>query len=358
MSLVVLGTGTAQPEHRIEQPAAAEFAASLVGASAERARTMQVLYRRSGVERRGSVLLTGLANGRRQSFFPLSSSDADQGPSTAERMLQYSLEAPSLAVAAAEEALRESGIRAEAITHLITVSCTGFQSPGIDVFLTAELGLRPDVARTHIGFMGCQAALNALRVAGAFVEADSQARVLVCCVELCSVHFQYGMEPDRQVSNALFADGAAALVCGNSIARDGWRLLRSGAHLFADSRDLMTWEIGNNGFVMQLSNRVPDVIERELRSWLEPWLGEVKLSEVGSWAIHPGGPRLVSAVAAALDLPAGADAVSRQTLAECGNMSSPTILFILRALRMQNAPRPCVALAFGPGLAVEAALFG
>ena len=360
MQLDVLGIGTAQPEHWIEQPAAAEFAAAMLGASTEHARTMHMLYRRSGVERRGSVLLSAATSAGRQTFFQLPTDDADRGPTTADRMLQYSTEAPALAVAAAERAMDESGVLPEVVTHLITVSCTGFGSPGFDVVLIEELGLSPDVARTHIGFMGCQAALNALRVAAAFISADPRACVLVCCAELCSLHFQYGQEADNQVSNALFADGAAAIVCGSVPTVSGaWRLVQSGSHLFDGSQDLMTWEIGNNGFVMKLSNRVPEVISRQLRSWFEPWLrsGGVSLSEVGSWAIHPGGPRLVSAVGAALELRSGADAVSRQILAECGNMSSPTVLFILQQLRRQRAQRPCVALAFGPGLAVEAALF-
>ena len=207
--------------------------------------------------------------------------------------------------------------------------------------------------------MGCHAAINALRGSGTRSRRPCRTSVDLP-TELCSLHFQYGQEPDKLVSNALFADGAAALVCG--LVRDsfdGWRLIRTGSHLFPGSQDAMSWSIGDHGFEMSLSPRMPELIAMHLRPWVETWLAEAGLTigQIGSWAIHPGGPRIVSAVSAALALPEGADSFSRQMLADCGNMSSPTILFILKELMERKAPRPCVALGFGPGLALEIALF-
>ena len=361
MQLSILGIGTAQPTHLIEQADAAEFAVSINGVSAEHARTLQVLYRRSGVERRGSVLLKCAAGPEeRQSFFFPPEDEADRGPSTADRMAQYAAEAPALALTAVRGALAEAAIPLESIKHLVTASCTGFAAPGFDIVLMNELPLSPDVSRTHVGFMGCHAAINALRVASAMVAKDPGSRVLVCAAELCSLHFQYGHEPDSMVSNALFADGAAAAVLGaGTPSPDDWSLVKTGSHLFADSLSAMSWHIGDRGFEMRLSNRVPELIAADLKPWVESWLAAegLELDDVASWAIHPGGPRIVSAVMSALELPAGADAVSRQTLSECGNMSSPTLLFILDELRRRHAPRPCVALGFGPGLVVETALF-
>jgi predicted naringenin-chalcone synthase len=240
----------------------------------------------------------------------------------------------------------------------VTVSCTGFTAPGVDIGLIRELGLKPTVARTHVGFMGCHGAINGLRVAAAFAKSDPQARILLCAVELCSLHYHYGWDPKKAVANALFADGAAALVGAPSIATapGTWQLAATGSCLIPASEFAMTWTIGDRGFEMTLSTRIPGIIAAHLRPWLESWLDGMGygLEGIASWATHPGGPRILGAVEEGLALPRGALAASHEILAECGNMSSPTLLFILERLRAQGAPRPCVALAFGPGLVVEA----
>jgi predicted naringenin-chalcone synthase len=176
---------------------------------------------------------------------------------------------------------------------------------------------------------------------------------------LCSLHFCSYWEPSRFVGNAIFADGAAALVGGRSDAAEEWRVAACGSSLIPDSTDAMSWIIGDYGFEMVLSPRVPELIQNNLRPWLEAWLGQNRLTiqDVASWAIHPGGPRILRAVEDSLKLDRAATAVSRAVLSECGNMSSPTVLFILDRLRRADAPRPCVALGFGPGLVAEATLF-
>jgi predicted naringenin-chalcone synthase len=361
MTLSIYHIGTAEPTYSIRQQDAAVLAASVCGLASDQARPIEVLYRRTRIERRGSVLLEhpeGIEP--RQSFMPPSTGSDDRGPTTALRMDRYAAAAPLLAATASRAALDGSGIAAREIDHLITVSCTGFNAPGFDIGLIKELNLSPGVARTHVGFMGCHGALNGLRVAELAATARPGARVLVCAAELCSLHYQYGQDPEKMVANAIFADGAAAVACGGPRAgEEGWRLIRSGSQLFPNSDDAMTWRVGNHGFEMTLSARVPDLIATHLRPWLENWLSTAGLSvaEIGSWAIHPGGPRILDQVAASLELPPAALEPSRRVLAEHGNMSSPTILFILERLRHQQAARPCVALAFGPGLVVEAALF-
>jgi predicted naringenin-chalcone synthase len=276
-------------------------------------------------------------------------------------MERYAKEAPLLALIASRRALDESGVKAEQITHLVTVSCTGFQAPGFDIELIKKLGLSFTTHRAHVGFMGCHGALNGLKLAKALADASSSACVLVCAVELCSLHFQYGWDTQKVVANSLFADGAAACVVASppKMAKESWRIAASGAGIFPDSEEAMTWKIGNHGFEMTLSNRVPDLIASHLPLWCENWLAENKLksSDIHSWAIHPGGPRILEAVAACLNLSQDTIRASRDVLTACGNMSSPTILFILRNLMLEKAPRPCVALGFGPGLSVEAALF-
>jgi predicted naringenin-chalcone synthase len=209
--------------------------------------------------------------------------------------------------------------------------------------------------------MGCHGALNGLRVARGFAASDAGACILLCAVELCGLHYHYQWDPQKMVANALFADGAAALigVPEPSAPTGAWRVAASGACVFDDSEDAMTWTIGDYNFEMSLSKRVPGLIARHLPPWLASWLGhhDLKIEQIASWAVHPGGPRILAAVEASLGLGNEALADSKAVLAECGNMSSPTLLFILDRLRKRDAPRPCVALGFGPGLAAEAVLF-
>jgi predicted naringenin-chalcone synthase len=358
----VLGLGTALPPFAVAQDDLAQRLSQLAEPTLNGAgeRLVRALFRKARVRTRHSVLLASPDDefADRRLYRPARDA-ADAGPGTAQRMARYGEEAGPLAARAARAALTDSGVAPGAITHLVTVSCTGFTAPGVDTELIHGLALSPDVARTHLGFMGCHGALNGLRVAGAFAAADPAARVLVVAVELCSLHLQYGWDQGQAVANALFADGAAAAVVGASDA-GGWRLLASGSRLFDGCADAMTWRIGDHGFEMTLSAGVPDLIARELRPWLAQWLGAQGLlaGDIGSWAVHPGGPRIIDSVEAAMGLPSGTAVESREVLRSMGNMSSPTILFILDRLRRRNAPTPCLALGFGPGLAAEAALLG
>jgi len=353
MSFAIWGLGTALPPNRVAQDRAAELTSRISGHDADQARRLSALYRRSGVRNRHVALLDRLD----VSAAP----DDPRGPTTGARMAHYEDAVLPLAAEAASLALGAAGVAAAEITHLVTVSCTGFSAPGYDLALFGALGLDPGVQRTHVGFMGCHGALNGLRVARAFAGSDRSARVLLCAAELCSLHFRFGWDSDLAVSNALFGDGAAAVV-GRSEPVDeseGWRLVASGSTVMPDTADAMSWRIGDHGFEMTLSPRIAGHIAGNLRPWLEGWLAPkgLKVADVASWAIHPGGPRVLDAVEQALGLDRAATADSREILATCGNMSSPTVLFILDRLRRRRASLPCVSLAFGPGLAIEAALF-
>jgi len=350
MSARIHRIGTALPRLSLPQETSAAWAEEVSPANG-RTRLIPALFKRTGVRRRFSVVLED--EPLRQDFFAPARDAADGGPTTRARMERYVREARPLALAAARGALGA----ARDVTHLVTVSCSGFDAPGFDVALIRDLGLDPGTSRTHVGFMGCHGALNGLRVARAYADADARARVLLCAVELCTLHYAYDADPGRIVANALFADGAAAALLS---AGDGpWRHAASGSTLVPGTEDLMTWSIGDHGFAMRLSPEIPDVIRSRLRPWLDGWLAEHgrSIGTVASWAIHPGGPRLLAAVASALGLGADRLADSQAVLERCGNMSSPTLLFILDRLRRRGAPLPCVALGFGPGLTVEAALF-
>jgi predicted naringenin-chalcone synthase len=354
----ILGLGTALPPHAINQVDAAAAASRFCCSTSEQARWLSVVYQRSRVDTRYLAVVDDPA--KAPSFYPPATNVGDHGPTTGQRVQRYNAEAPTLAFEAASQALERSGLTPPEITHLVTVSCTGFAAPGVDLRLIQSLGISRTVQRTHIGFMGCHGALNGLQVVRAVTGSDPLARVLLCAVEVCSVHFQYGWNPDQIVASALFAGGAAALVGVPASAgpSDAWRVAATGSCLFPDSEDAMTWRIGDHGFEMTLAVQVPDLIREHLGSWLQEWLARnhLRIEDIGSWAVHPGGPRILDAVGNALKLPRIALDASREVLAECGNMSSTTVLFILDRLRHRQASRPCLMLAFGPGLIAEVAL--
>jgi predicted naringenin-chalcone synthase len=366
MSLAILSMGTALPATVVSQTETLAIARTLCCRTEEQTTWLPAMYNGTGIQTRhlvyGQDLIRDLLDGTRHSGSPfLPSGDPDdKGPTTSQRMEHYARWAPLLALQAAGAALDRSGLPAAALTHLVTVSCTGFFAPGIDLALIRGLHLKRTIERVHVGYMGCHGSLNGLRVARSFTSAHAEACVLLCAVELCSLHYHYGWDPQKVIANALFADGAAALVgvAGSGAARQVWQVIATGSCLVPDSTEAMTWTIADHGFEMTLSKKVPHLIATQVRPWLEGWLREqgVLLGEVGSWAIHPGGPRILDSVEEGLGLPPQATAASRAVFAECGNMSSPTILFILDRLCRADAPRPCVALGFGPGLMAEAAI--
>lgn len=360
MNVSIHGLGLALPEHGLSQAQARALAGTYAGLD-QRPRALDVLYRQTRIMNRNSVVVenSGVAA---MPFFPPPVPGNESGPGTASRMQRYAGEVVPLAARACREALSTPDISAGDITHLVVVTCTGFFAPGLDVALIGELGLDRSASRFQLGFMGCHGALNGLQLSASIVNGDSAARVLLCAAELCSLHMQYGSGTDQAVSNSLFADGAAAAVLGAE-SPGGKHLARLNSfcsHLVPDSADAMSWRIGDHGFQMTLSARVPQLIEENLPGWIERWLAKsgLKTPDVAAWCVHPGGPRILDAVEKSLKLPASALSASREILAAHGNMSSPTVLFILDKLRKTHGqiPHPCVMLGFGPGLVIEAAL--
>ena len=364
MSLSILGIGTAVPSTSFTQDQTVEFFRLLTGASPEQSKVLQRVFTQTGIRKRHFALdpevLEEVLHGTRQSQSPFLWRDPvnTKGPTTRERMQQYARHAGPLALEAARQALERSGLAPGDITHLVTISCTGFQAPGVDIELIQGLQLPMTTERTHIGFMGCHGALNGLRIARALVAGDPQARVLLCAVELSSVHCVCEWDQEQMIACSLFADGAAALVGAARGPALSWRVDGSGSCVIPDSTDDMSWNVGDHGFRMTLGKSVPGLVARQLPGWLTRWLGDQGLTveNVASWCVHPGGPKILQAVAEGLVLDREALEPSRSILAEYGNMSSATILFILQRLIESNAPRPCVALAFGPGLTCEATL--
>ena len=364
MPAIIHGLATAVPPHTMSMRQAMEMAIAICCENDRDAKRLALMYEKSGVRNRHTIVPYETAF----SWVPAATdgsviSGEARGPGTSDRMALYSEHAGNLAHSAAKEALAMSNVAENEITHLVTVSCTGFGAPGIDVQLMNELNLGPTVSRVHVGFMGCHGGINGMRVAQAIVDADPSARVLLCAVEVCSLHYCTQWHAEKMIANALFADGAAALVLGGkseATTDHGQRpsIRATGSCLVPNSTESMTWQIGDHGFEMTLDISVPRIIEENLSDWLDPWLkshGET-ITSINGWCVHPGGPKIITAVENALGIHPDETANSRAILSDYGNMSSPTVFFILERFIEQGATGPCVALGFGPGLIAEIAL--
>jgi predicted naringenin-chalcone synthase len=356
MTSSIIGLGTALPDNLVSQIESYQLAKHLCCQTDKQERVLEQVYKKSGVHTRSTVLPADVEHQRTTNFFHPPSTACDTGPSTAARMALYEQQVGPLATNACRAALFQADIGLEKITHLVTVSCTGFFAPGFDLQLFKTLNLNPTVRRTHIGFMGCHGSLNALRVANGYCAENPNNVVLVCATELCGLHFQYGWSKEILISNALFADGSAALLMTNDCADIHYT--DAASYVVPDSEDAMSWRIGDSGFVMTLASNVPELIETNLPPFMQAWLGAngLGVNDIQGWAVHPGGPRILDAVEDSLQLQAEALSASREILSECGNMSSPTVLFILQRLLSVGNKLPCVVLGFGPGLTIEAAL--
>ncbi|MCC9657031.1 type III polyketide synthase [Rhodopirellula halodulae] len=366
MTAQILAIATAHPTHQADLAFSTHCAQSMSCEDETQANKLAKLYRRTGVDTRGSVLVEkGDAGELTQSFYPPLVDGDDRGPTMETRNDRFAAEAPALATQAGQRAIDASGVKPSEITHVVTVTCTGFNAPGIDVQLIERLNLPVTTQRVQVGFMGCHGLINAMRTARGLVAVEPEAVVLIVCIELCSLHYQYGYDAQRIVSGSLFADGSAGLIVAGaeSSNRDGHsdpigEILTVGSCLIPDSQDAMTWRIGDNGFIMTLEASVPGFIEANLRGFMEPWLAKagLTLDQIGGWAVHPGGVRILQSVEVALGLEPDALDISREVLREHGNMSSATLGFVLQKFTQRRVPGPWLMLGFGPGLEIEVAV--
>lgn len=350
----ILTLNTAVPRHRLEQAAAARWMSEALGARVP-AGWLARLYARSGIERRYTVLPDYLAPPRESLLLPAAAEapGASGRPlSTTARMAIYRREAPLLAAAAARGAL------ADGITHLIAVSCTGLYAPGLDLDLVRILGLDQTVRRSVLGFMGCAAGLTALRTAAEIVRGEPRARVLVVAVELCSLHLQPGADREALVAASLFGDGAAACLVGRpSQELPGlFGLDAFSTVTLEETGSEMVWSIGDHGFTLALSPRIPARLSRAAPALVRSAMEGLAPS---FWAVHPGGRAILDGIERAFTLAPDCLAPSRTVLARYGNLSSPSLFFVLDEIRRRRTGEcagegePGVALAFGPGLTAE-----
>lgn len=371
MPTVLESIATGNPPLRRSQSYAAAFMQRVESLSPSIRKRIPRIYAHSGIDYRYSCVEDyGREDPEAYDFFP-SNARLEPPPTTRARNRKYREEVLPLVERISRTALAEAGLAPEAVTHVIAVSCTGFFAPGIDVELVKRLGLPPETQRTMIGFMGCYAAFNAFRVADAFCRSHPDARVLVVCAELCTLHFQVEDSLESAVVNALFSDGAAAAVLAARSEEEGRGRLAYVDHhclLDEDSMEHMTWDVGDTGFQMGLSPDVPDVLAEHISAFVDTLLRRHGLTpgDVDFWAIHPGGRAIVESAQEVLHLTDEDVHDSLEVLRLHGNMSSPTILFVLdRFLERHDTRRAGgeggydvgVAVAFGPGLTLEGALW-
>jgi predicted naringenin-chalcone synthase len=358
----ITAIGTANPAYHRSQHEIAELIIAGVHLQPVEKRLLRSIYKATGIETRYSVLSDYCKAPGEFEFFP--NAPDTPFPSTAARMTIYQDNALPLAVAAIQNCFAaHEGIAPHTITHLITISCTGMYAPGLDIELVKALELVSTVKRTAINFMGCYGAFNGMKVADAICRADPEAKVLMVCVELCSIHFQNDFSVTNLLSNAIFADGAAAVIIEAQPAQGRcFSLGTFHCDLLPQTSQEMAWKIADSGFDIVLSSYVPEAIQSGIAAFLGKLQQQAGMAAtpIDYFAIHPGGLKILQACEAALQLTAEDNRFSYAVLKRYGNMSSATVLFVLKeiwqSLTRADHGKSIFSCAFGPGLTLESLL--
>ncbi len=349
------------PEHFYTQEFGLEFLLKLMGDTEKKRNFLTRIYKGSNIYKRHTVINDYGKDPSEYTFYP-KNKNMQPEPSTMERNDLYIKESNRLSLKAVKKLIKQIENHIEKkITHIITVSCTGFSAPGFDFNIVKKLKLSPTIDRFHIGFMGCYAAFPAMKLAKDICLANNNARVLIVNVELCSLHFQQKFEPDIVVANAIFADGiSAALVSANEKDSKGSKLILHSffSKYIPDSEDDMAWKIGLYGFDMKLSYYVPKLIDANILPIMNELFkkNNITKSKIDIWAIHPGGKAILEKLEKTLNLKKEDFKHSYDVLREYGNMSSSTIMFILKRILNDDKKGKIFSVAFGPGLTVETGL--
>jgi predicted naringenin-chalcone synthase len=361
MSSMICAIGTSNPVNKFSQMQIFEFMRNAHELNDLDARRLEKIYKSSGIDNRYSALTDF---GLKQGDFPFfgNQSGLKPFPTTAQRGDVYKSEALTLSLKAIDNCtVGLDHFKLESITHLITVSCTGMYAPGLDIEIVEALKLKSSVERTCINFMGCYGAINALKSADYICKADPQATVLIVNIELCTLHFQVESNLDNWLSNALFGDGASAVIVQNeAIATQKLYEIKSFyTEIVTEAKREMAWQIGDFGYQMQLTNKVPKQIKKGIKAVAEKLLSKADLdwNDIGHYAIHPGGRRILEVCADVFDLNVFQNNAAYEVLRKYGNMSSATILFVLaelaKTLKANKNPENIMSFAFGPGLTFE-----
>jgi len=354
--------GTAVPAFKHEQSEILHFMSRIYAFNEKDRRSLKFLYHQSGISNRYSVIPDYSLPPAAWEFYP-PTENIEPFPSLEARMKIFNQHAPALSAAAIQNCLANT-LDVREITHLITVTCTGLNAPGLDLQLMELLDLPKNIFRTSVNFMGCYAAIHALKVADAFCRSDPSARVLIVCTELCTLHFQQPATMDNITSSLLFGDGSAAvLVTGEESSSEGFPIRGFYGEVMSKGKQDMSWGLSSTGFTMTLSSYVPALIEEDFEKLVTQALAKQGLSreDITHWCIHPGGRKILESIEKSLSLPKEKFKPSYQILNDYGNMSSPTILFVLKEILSglpNDQKQKVFGAAFGPGLTMETFIVG
>ncbi len=351
----IIAIGTAVPAYRHQQMDILHFMQQVYAPTEAEKRKMRFLYQNSGIKQRYSVIADYSRAIQEWKFYP-QTEGLEPFPSLEQRMAVYNKKAPLLSVDAARNCL-DNILHHKEVTHLITVSCTGMSAPGLDLQMVELMDLDKTIFRTSVNFMGCYAAIHAMKIADAICKSDAKAKVLIVCTELCTLHFQHEGTMDNIASSLLFGDGSAAILMTSEktnlkgIHVDGFH-----SEVIPKGKRDMAWEISSSGFLMTLSGYIPDLIEEDFANVVERSMKKEKLnvSDITHWCIHPGGRRILEAIQKSLSIEKEKLHFSYNVLHEYGNLSSAAILFVLKNIMHQKKRiKKLFGAAFGPGLTVE-----
>jgi predicted naringenin-chalcone synthase len=347
---------TAVPDYGYNQNALMQFYSNSTEDEVAK-RKIKILASKSGISTRYSVLKDYGSDLENFTFFPQNKALLPT-PTLSERMVIFKKEALKLSLKAINN-LPNFEVEKESITHIITVTCTGLFAPGLDIELIHALQLSPTTHRSSVNFLGCNAAIIALKQADDICNSHTNAKVLVVCTELCTLHFQTNYSDDYLLSNLLFADGSAAVLVSSKPSEDPLsiksKITGFSSFCIPDSHNEMAWQLSETGFIMNLTSYVADLIKNNIKQMLDN-LG-VDKEDIDYWAVHPGGKKIVENFITAMGLLPTDLAASYKILNDYGNMSSPTVLFVLKQILENIDPnasnKNIFAAAFGPGLTVE-----
>ncbi len=358
----ITSIATSVPAFKHAQDDLCHFAGNVYAKEESEKRKLKYLYHKSGISSRYSVVPDfSKAGDKDPNRFFANNDTLEPFPTLEERMQWYSKEAVVISIDAITKCI-EGYIDVQEITHLITVSCTGMSAPGLDLQIMEALQLPNNLIRSSVNFMGCYAAIHALKIADAFCTASPDAKVVIVCTELCTLHFQKENSIDNITSSLLFGDGAAAiLVQGKNHQQKGITLDGFYSMVSFKGKNEMSWELSGSGFLMTLTGYVPDLIKEDFKPLVTKALeaNGKSMEDVTHWCIHPGGKKILESIADSLGIGAQPFQYSYEVLLEYGNMSSPTILFVLKKildeLRLKTpiSTQTIFGAAFGPGLTME-----
>lgn len=355
----IVSIATALPEFKHDQNNILNFMQNVYAMDEVEKRKLKFLYHQSAIKTRYSVLPDYSLSANEWQFYP-ASENLEPFPSLELRMKWYQKTAPSLSVNALEKCILEK-IDKHEITHLITVSCTGMSAPGLDLQIMEMMNLSKNIFRTSVNFMGCYAAIHAMKLADAFCKNDPNAKVLIVCTELCTLHFQKETTADNIASALLFGDGSATiLITHDEDNLQGIKIKSFYSEVGFNGKEHMSWQLSSSGFLMKLSGYVPELIEKDFDNFLQKALQNAKMKkeEISHWCIHPGGKRILSSIEKCTQLSDDDLQFSYHVLNDYGNMSSPTILFVLEEImesieNKKDKKANIFGAAFGPGLTME-----